>query len=129
MTYEDVDYVDYDDCSTYIYELQSLLGIEEYRLLDIKALRLEDSIELALSNMVGTEYIGKDGKTEIATAVGLKDKKSRLIKSIQGINEYLQENNILFMITEKRKKRNRKLVTVYEVIEIDAWTTNTDEKM
>lgn len=120
MLYEDFDYVEYDDCTTYIYELQSLLGIEEYRLLDIKAMSLEDSIELALSNMVGNEYVGKDGKTEIAETVGLKDKKSRLIKSIQGINEYLQENNILYMITERRKKRNGKLVRVYTVIEIDS---------
>ena len=129
MTYEDFDYVEYDDCSTYIYELQSMLGIEEYRLLDIKAMNLEDSIELALSNMVGTEYIGKDGKTEIATAVGLKNKNSRLITSIQSINGYLEENNILYMITEKRKKRNGKLVTAYTVIEIDKLSEFTDEKM
>ena len=119
MTYEDFDYEEYDYCSTYIYELQSALGIEEYRLLDVKAMSLEDSIRLALSNMVGNEYVGKVGKTEIAETVGLKDKKSRLIKSIQGINEYLQENDILFMITEKRKKRNGKLIRVYTVIEID----------
>ena len=120
MTYEDFDYVDYDYCSTYIYELQSALGIEEYRLLDIKAMSLEDSIRLALSNMIGTEYVGKDGKLEIAEAVGLKNKKRTLITSIQSINGYLEENDILYMITEKRKKRNGKLVTVYKVIEIDA---------
>ena len=120
MTYEDFDYVDYDYCSTYIYELQSALGIEEYRLLDIKALSLEDSIELALSNMVGKEYVGKNGKLEIAEAVGLKNKNSRLITGISSINEYLEEHNILFMITEKRKKRNGKLVTVYSIIEIDS---------
>ena len=120
MTYEDVDYVDYDDCSNYIYELQSLLGIEEYTLLDIKAMSLEDSIELALSNMVGNEYVGKDGKTEIAEAVGLKNKCNRLLTSIQSINEYLQENNILYMITEKRKRFGNKQLRVYTVIEIDA---------
>ena len=103
MLYEDVDYEEHDYCSNYIYELQSALGIEEYTLLDIKAMSLEDSIELALSNMVGKEYIGKTGKTEIAEAVGLKNKKSRLITSIQGINDYLEENDIPFMITEKRK--------------------------
>ena len=120
MTYEDYDYVDYDWCTTYIYELQSALGIEEYTLLDIKAMTLEDSIRLALSNMVGNEYVGKTGKTEIAEAVGLKNKNSRLITSIQSINGYLEENNILFMITEKRKMINGKKVTVYKVIEIDS---------
>ena len=119
MLYEDWDWEQWDYVSTYIYELQSLLGIEEYRLLDIKAMSLEDSIELALSKMVGKEYVGKDGKTEIAEAVGLKNKCNRLITSIQGINGYLEENNILYEITERRKKRNGKLVTVYEVIEID----------
>ena len=120
MLYEDFDYVEHDYCSTYIYELQSALGIEEYTLLDIKAMSLEDSIELALSNMVGKEYIGKTGKTEIAEAVGLKNKRARLITSIQGINEYLQENNIPFEITERRKKINGKKFTIYEVIEIDS---------
>lgn len=120
MLYEDIDYIEHGYCSTYIYELQSLLGIEEYRLLDIKALSLEDSIRLALSNMVGTEYVGKDGRLEIATAVGLKNKARTLITGINSINEYLQENDILYMITEKRKKRNGKKVTVYEIIEIDS---------
>ena len=119
MTYEDVDYVDYDYCTTYIYELQSALGIEEYTLLDIKAMSLEDSIELALSNMVGKEFIGKDGKLEIANAVGLKNKNSRLITSIQSINGYLEENNILYMITERIRRINGKRTTCYTVIEID----------
>ena len=129
MLYEDYDYEEYDYVSTYIYELQSALGIEEYTLLDIKAMSLEDSIELALSNMVGKEYIGKTGKTEIAEAVGLKNKRARLITSIQGINEYLQENNIPFEITERRKKINGKKFTIYEVIEIDSWSEFTDEKI
>ena len=43
-----------------------------------------------------------------------------LITGINSINEYLEENDILYMITQKRKKRNGKLVTVYKVIEIDA---------
>lgn len=120
MTYEDFDYEQYDYVSTYIYELQSMLGIEEYTLLDIKALSLEDSIRLALSNMVGKEYVGKEGRTEIATTVGLKNKNSRLITSISSINGYLEENDILFMITEKRKRRNGKLVTVYTIEEIDS---------
>ena len=119
MLYEDVDYEEHDYCSNYIYELQSALGIEEYTLLDIKAMSLEDSIRLALSNMVGKEYVGKDGKTEIAEAVGLKNKNSRLITSISSINSYLEENDIPYMITEKRKKSNGKKFTVYTIVEID----------
>ena len=129
MLYEDYDYEEYDYVSTYVYELQSALGIEEYTLLDIKAMSLEDSIELALSNMVGKEYIGKTGKTEIAEAVGLKNKCNRLITSIQGINSYLEESNILYMITERRKMLNGKKVTVYKVIEIDAWSELSNEKI
>ena len=119
MTYEDYDYMEHDYCTTYIYELQSLLGIEEYRLLDVKAMSLEDSIRLALSNMVGKEYVGKTGKIEIANAVGLKNKNSRLITSIQSINGYLEENDILFMITERIRRINGKRTTCYTVIEID----------
>ena len=119
VTYEDVDYIEYGWCTTYIYELQSALGIEEYRLLDVKAMSLEDSIRLALSNMVGKEFIGKDGRQQIAETVGLKNKCNRLITSIQGINGYLEEHNILFMITEKRKRFGDKQLRVYKVIEID----------
>lgn len=119
MMYKDFDY-EYGYVSNYIYELQSRLGIEEYTLLDIKPFSLEDSIRLSLSKMVGKEFIGKEGRQLIATVVGLKNKKSRLITSIQSINSYLEENDILFEVTEKRKMIDGKLVTVYEIIEIDA---------
>ena len=119
MMYKDFDYVEYGYVSNYIYELQSMLGIEEYTLLDIKPFSLEDSIRLALSTMVGKEFIGKEGRQQIANVVGLKNKNSRLITSVQSINSYLEENDILFEITEKRKMIDGKLVTVYTVLEID----------
>ena len=108
----------YDYVSNYIYELQSRLGIEEYTLLDVKPFSLEDSIGLALSTMVGKEFIGEDGKQLIAEVVGLKNKKSILITSIQVINSYLEENNILFEVIERIKIIDGEQVTIYKVIEI-----------
>ena len=119
MMHKDFDYIEYGYVSNYIYELQSRLGIEEYTLLDIKPFSLEDSIRLALSTMVGKEFIGKEGRQQIAEVVGLKNKNSRLITSVQSINSYLEENDILFEVTEMRKMIGDKLVTVYTVIEID----------
>ena len=114
---EEIEYMDKGYCSTYIYFMQSRLQKSEYSTIDVKALTLEENIANALSKMVGKQFIGKEGRTEIAKIIGVRDKKRELLTSVKSMNAYLEENNISYTIAESRKTIQGKKKTIYEVVE------------
>ena len=115
---EEIEYMEKGYCSTYIYLMQSRLRLNKYSIIDVKTLTLEENIANALSKMVGKQFIGKEGRTEIAQVVGVRDKQRHLLTTVKSMNAYLEENNITYTITESRKTIQKKKVTVYEVVEI-----------
>lgn len=114
---EEIEYMDKGYCSTYIYFMQSRLQKSEYSTIDVKTLTLEENISNALSKMVGKQFIGKEGRTEIAQVVGVRDKQRHLLTTVKSMNIYLEENNISYMIAESRKTIQGKKKTIYEVVE------------